>query len=534
MIIDRYFVVNNLLSKNGNLNPRALSKYGITKEQAYNAMHNIDEPAKCLVCAKNTKLISFNKGYQSYCSNSCSSKHDVNVEKRNIAVKAKYGELGLKHPSVQEKKRNTNKKRFGVDWARQSTVYIEELKSKWVETHGVTSFSHTPDAVEKRNKTNLEKYGYVNPAQNEKVRKQIEETNLLKYNSKTPLTLSKNRKKALNIRRDNDVYKILNDKEWLEANKDISSVTLSESLGVAWSTILNYFKKHNVDRSSYVTPSTEAKIHDILNSLEVEYEVNNRKILEGKEIDIYIPTHRIGIEVNGVYWHSDQFIKDSNYHLNKTLLSNSKSVNLIHIFSTEIDTKLDIVRARLISKLGLSCRIFARKCEIKEISNKEYTSYMNKHHIQGYAPASVRIALIYKNEISAVMSFAKSRYNKQYEWELIRYASENTVVGGASKLINYFKKVYNPTSIISYADVRWNTGTMYEKIGLEFSHISSPNYWYLVNDKLVHRTAFQKHKLQDKLDIFDSNKTEWENMEINNIYKVWDCGNYVYTWRSKQ
>jgi hypothetical protein len=134
------------------------------------------------------------------------------------------------------------------------------------------------------------------------------------------------------------------------------------------------------------------------------------------------------------------------------------------------------------------------------------------------------------NELQAVMSFSKARFNKKYEWELVRYSSIHTVVGGAGRLLKHFIIQKLPASIISYADLRWNTGTMYEKIGLSFSHTTMPNYWYVTEKGLVHRSAFQKHKLKNKLISYDPNKSEHQNMETNGFYKFWDCGNNVYIW----
>ena len=47
-------------------------------------------------------------------------------------------------------------------------------------------------------------------------------------------------------------------------------------------------------------------------------EENDRTILNGKEIDVYVPNLKIGFEMNGLVWHSERFMKDSNYHLLKT------------------------------------------------------------------------------------------------------------------------------------------------------------------------------------------------------------------------
>jgi hypothetical protein len=63
--------------------------------------------------------------------------------------------------------------------------------------------------------------------------------------------------------------------------------------------------------------------------------LNDRTILDGKEIDIYIPSKKIGIEFNGTYWHSTEVKLDRNYHLEKSKLAEQKGVRLIHIYEYE-------------------------------------------------------------------------------------------------------------------------------------------------------------------------------------------------------
>jgi hypothetical protein len=525
---DKQFVIDNLLNKVGNLNPRALEKFDISSEKAYQVFHGVSGPPACKTCSSNTTMISFRKGYTLYCSKSCASNCEETKAKRRQTVDENYGGYGS--PLIQEKKKNTSRQKYGVDWARQSKEFIDGLKEKWQDTHGVTAFSHTPAAVEKRNATNLKKYGVSNPMQNIEIQQKTVATNIEKYGVKSPLMLSENRQAALSVRRNVDVYSLLNDKQWLIANKDVSSVILSSSLGIAFSTILNYYEKYGIVREKFTVSSAEQKMCKFLDSIGVEYQTKNRQILDGKEIDIFIPSHNLGFEIDGIYWHSTKFQQDKYYHQHKTLVAKEKSVQLIHITDYELDNKFDIVKERITNKLGKSIRLYARKCDIVEISSAEYKEFVLRYHIQGYAPASVRYALINEDGIQAVMAFSKSRFNQNYEWELIRYVSKNTVVGGASKLLKHFITTNDPSSIISYADLRWNTGSMYEKIGMNFSHSSSPNYWYHTEKGLEHRSSFQKHKLKNKLAIYDPNKSEEENMLNNGIYRFWDCGNNVYTW----
>ena len=62
---------------------------------------------------------------------------------------------------------------------------------------------------------------------------------------------------------------------------------------------------------------------------------NDRSILEGKEIDILIPSYSLGIEYDGLYFHSEKDGKGPEYHYNKTLQCRTKGIQLIHIFSDE-------------------------------------------------------------------------------------------------------------------------------------------------------------------------------------------------------
>ena len=72
------------------------------------------------------------------------------------------------------------------------------------------------------------------------------------------------------------------------------------------------------------------------------------------------------------------------------------------------------------------------------------------------------------------MTFCKPRKNlgqktNDNEYELLRFCNKlNTIIiGGANKMFKQFIKDYNPNSVISYADRRWNTGKVYEKMGFE-------------------------------------------------------------------
>lgn len=530
--VTRQFVIDHLLTKTGRLNPRALEKYNISKEQAYTAFNNTVAPT-CKECANPTTFISFQKGYALFCSVSCAAtSKDTLVKKRNT-LESNFGVLGFKSEQIQNKKKSTNINRYGVEHRRQDADYVDTLKQEHLIKYGTTSPATTDSANAKRANTNISRYGSVNPVSNSTVYDKIKSTNIEKYGVSTALLLEKNRVASVSARTDVDVYSKLNSQEWLENNKNVPSTVLADNLGVAWSTILTYFKKHNVERPNIIVSKQEMQLVEFLQQHNVRYETSNRTILNGQEIDIFLPDYNIGIEVDGLYWHSEQFKSDKYYHATKNQLAASKNIQLIHITDSEIALQTNVVYNRLLAKLGKSQKLYARKCTVVEVDNNTYSKFMALHHIQGAAVASVRLGLKFNDEIVAIMSFSKSRYNKNYQWELIRYASIGTIVGGASRLFKHFIKTRLPESIISYSDIRWNSGKVYSDIGMTYNHSSPPNYWYIINGRLVHRSGYQKHKLKNKLKLFNENKTEKENMEDNQYTRYWDCGNKVFVW-SKQ
>ena len=281
--------------------------------------------------------------------------------------------------------------------------------------------------------------------------------------------------------------------------------------------------------------TAETEINDFITSLNYKTQIGCRSLITPLELDIVIPDKKIAIEYNGSFWHSELCGKDKHYHLNKTRQCNEKGYRLIHVSDNEWINSKELVLSRIKNILGHSDRIFARKCSILKLKAKESREFLDNNHIQGFHSATYHYGLTLNNEIITVMTFGKSRFNKNHQWELIRYANKmnTSVVGGASKLFKCFITHHNPTSIITYSDKRWNTGNLYEQLGFKYSHSSNPNYFYFHKSNttvLLSRQQFQKHKLKDKLDKFDPKLTEWENMVINGYNRIWDCGNDVYVW----
>lgn len=258
---------------------------------------------------------------------------------------------------------------------------------------------------------------------------------------------------------------------------------------------------------------------------------NKRTIIQNYELDIYVPEKKIAIEYDGIWWHSEENGTPKLYHLSKTEKCESIGIQLIHIFESEWTNRKDIVKSRLKSLFGVHDKvIFARKCTVKEISSDLSKTFQNENHIQGFTNSKVNVGLYFNDELISLMTFGKSRFNKKYEWELLRFCNKlgYHIPGAASKLLKYFEKTYRPKSLISYADRRWSIGKLYYALDFKLDHVSSPNYWYVYGLNIESRLKYQKHKLNKLLKIYDPNLSEHENMKNNGYRRIYDCGNLVF------
>lgn len=274
---------------------------------------------------------------------------------------------------------------------------------------------------------------------------------------------------------------------------------------------------------------------------------NDRVIIAPKELDIVVESAKLAIEYNSQTFHSsgrstfpplDKTV-DYDYHLNKTIEAEKQDYQLFHIFSSEYldETRRKIWQSMILNKLGKSKRIQARKCEIKEITNKEAKEFCEQNHIQGYVNSKIRIGLFHEDNLVQLITLSSPRQNKykgEHNYELIRMCSliNHTVIGGSSRLIKYFERNYKPELLLSYGNRRWTSKNqnVYKTLGFEFIGETKPNYFYCRGQdsaELYSRIQFQKHKLKD-FKQFCPNKTEEEIMLEEGYRKIYDSGNLIY------
>jgi hypothetical protein len=509
------------------------------KEKIYLCVNNLINIPICKNpnCDNKVNYKNSTLGYNEYCCNKCISS-DPNIKK--IKENKSYEKYGTKAPAqsnaIKNKIIKTNNKKYGGN----SPMCSKEIQNKSKETL-------------------LKNYGVINPCHNSEIMsKKIEsfkksdfkinfaKTCIEKYGVKHPWIISEIHNKTVKTHfKDTIKNKISNNfvfvscdfvKYGKPSNIELLCKTCNYNFSI--NTYQFYYRVDNIPSqlctNCYpISDNSSLMQVDLLNFIKENYSgeiLENKKILNPYEIDIFLPELNLGIEFNGIYWHSDAY-KSSDYHLKKWQKSIENKINLITIWEDDWVIKKDICKSFLLNKLNkIKNRIFARKCTIKEVSYNDSKIFLDNNHLQGNSISSIRLGLYYNNELVSLMTFGKLRLplsgkNVTDTFELIRFVNKinTSVIGGASKLLTYFIKNNNPKCIISYSDNHISSGNLYEKLKFKFSHISNPGYWYVINDIRENRFNWRKSVLVEMG--YDKEKTEFEIMAELGYNKIFNAGN---------
>ena len=163
-----------------------------------------------------------------------------------------------------------------------------------------------------------------------------------------------------------------------------STYQIGKELSCSCSTVLRYLKKHDIPINySYSRSYAENQVFEFVKQDYPDAIQSYRKF--NKEIDIFIPSKNIGIEFNGLYWHTEEKV-GQNYHLDKTNLCEENGIQLLHIFEDEWNdsNKQEIWKSIILNKLWLTpIKIPARKCRIVELVSSKATKFNNENHLHG-------------------------------------------------------------------------------------------------------------------------------------------------------
>jgi hypothetical protein len=364
---------------------------------------------------------------------------------------------------IKEKAKNTCLEKYGVDHPRKNIDVLYKAQLEFLKKHGVKVPSQLPDHVEKREKTCLEKYGVRHPVMNLEIQEKIKDTCIKKY-GKYPV----------------NCY-----------------------------------------------GGTEQEIKDFIESFGIKCNGKDRVILDGKEIDIFVPELSLAIEYCGLFWHNEMSPtpRDKNYHFSKFDSLAKKNIKLITIFEDEWLLKKNICKSILKSKLGIiDNKIFARKCSVSKIDKTEAKKFLQENHLQGACAVDSAYGLFHLNELVACITYGTHHRGPTKKIILNRMCCKLNylIIGGFSKIFKYSLKDVDK-EIITWSDNRWSDGDIYKKLGFVFSDNIPPDYSYYKNGSYgKKRNSKQSMKKSNTGCPKDMTERDW--CLENNYFRIWDCG----------
>lgn len=398
---------------------------------------------------------------------------------------------------------------------------------------------------EQASRTCLEKYNVDNPAKVDVFMKNAYQTKVDKYG----INNSNNWVKGHETRIDNfgsleesyrittlhrqetllDEYGVDNIAKLEETKEKIKTSTrntFQEKYGVDCYWLLPDAKRSNDSKNSSYNLAFEQLL--IQNNISFEREVTVGRFIYDFKVGNYL------IEINptathNVTWspYSDSGI-DKKYHKNKSDNAIQYGYRCIHIW--EWDDYNKVIKQLLLPRT----KIYARNCIIRDVKLQEAKEFINKNHLQGYARDSIRLGLYYNNELVSIMTFGKPRYSLTAEYELIRYCSSCTVIGGAEKIFKYFLKTYNPEFVVSYCDTAKFVGNVYNKLGFEYITSTLSHHWFNfktkqhILDSLLRKRGFDQLFNTD----FGKGTSNSDLMIQHGFVEVVDSGQNTYMYKN--
>lgn len=436
-------------------------------------------------------------------------------------IKERYGvEHPLQSDEIKEKIKKTNLERYGVEYTLQSVTVKNKGKETVKKKYGVENVSQSEEIQEKKKKTNLKRFGVEYASQSEEIKERIKQTNLKNNGVEYPMQSETIKKK-----RDETCIKKygVSCPTMLPSVKEKAKKTNLEKYGVEWCCIrkeaLNHVKNSKVNQrfgELLAKNNIGFEIEHTITKCSYDFKIGDTLVEVNPSI-----THNTVLNVFGGK------PLDKNYHVEKSNLAREHGFSCIHVWDWDnVDAIIGILRPKE--------RIGARNCEIKTVGKEETDSFLNDNHLQGKCNGVLKsYGLYYNGMLVELMVFGKPRYNRNYEWELLRLCSHKDylVVGGANKLLERFKKENRPESVISYCDLSKFSGDVYDKLGFSLLRCSNPTkHWWdgkrHITDNLLRQRGFDQLFGAD----YGKGTSNEELMLEHGFLPVYDCGQATYVW----
>lgn len=463
------------------------------------------------------RAVNLFKRYKKYLCYSCRQKYakkhrsDTNLKKYGVtcAMNTQQNIAKRKFLMTPEKLKEINKKTNETFIKKYGS--IEEYKKQMVDL---------------RKSTCLKKYGVENPMQNKNIVKKAIDS---KLQSGKSYKISYDRRKK--------ICELLNKRIeeagfiWIDKNK--FSYTRGKEGNVKYTfkckeceTVFQSDIHAHIPVCRVCHPyifkgysNIEKEICEYIKKIspsKVEENAHIFKNFPKKELDIYIPNLKLGIEVNGYFWHGHKSLNENKSEiLKKTIekksLCEKAGIRLINVVDLDWVEHKSRFKNFFNDLILPKKKIYGRQCEFKVIDTKTAKIFCEKYHLNGFKGGYFKCGLFYKKDLVCVAIFGR---NNKYENECERlcFKSGIQIVGGWEKIVKHFGKPF-----LHYIDLRYFPGT----------NITGCGYRFVYNKKFIDRRRLQKKNVINMFSDYDYSLSCYNNCIKHHYIAVFDCGNDI-------
>ena len=435
-------IKDKFLNSNNKLIGKLVLKSGYTKEILTSWYHNVDLNCKC---GNQKKLISFQQGFAETCSSrKCKYWIELNYNKIK-ETKIRNGTL-CSNPEIIKKSKQTKLERYGDEnfnnpeknretciKNNSNEIRVQKIYNTKLEKYG-DGYYFDKEKMRETKRINNTLPGSKNII--EKIRETKIKNNTFRTSEKVQIKIKETKHKRYNNKNHNNPEKIRETKlrNYLEKFKDIKQLNYEEMILLKNNLFKDYYNKENklvsineiADKFEISYSHAQKTMYNLglntpFNSIELEvfktfqeYKcIKTRKIIKPLEIDLYFEEYNLGLEINGIMWHSfgnsiyKQFNNidklDKNIHLKKTLLCESQNIKLIHFFDIHWNNpiKRKIIESKI--KEQLDNTIIIRCDNLIQICETQASEFLYSNNLDGFINAEKYYGFYYNNELLQVI-----------------------------------------------------------------------------------------------------------------------------------
>lgn len=477
-------------------------------------------PDQCPVCSSNIPFKGDGLGYPKYCSNQCRRKDNIPNSQKVIVD-------GVEYSSVNSASRILNLEQWEINL---HLLDPSKPNYRYLGDHDQIC----KDKISKIHPKLLDREFLVSWKDSRKTIKELCDLLNIKTHSTIKQAFVYHGIPTIFSQVTRYTKDKLNDPSWfITEYKKGGSAFVARQIGCSETTVLRKAFEYKLPPKNGKS-AIEYTFKEFLESFGETVVHGSKDILTPRrEIDLYIPDRKFGIELDGLTFHGEnsRYPKPRDHHYSHMLACRSQNILCMRFNDFETTYKLDLVKSMISAKLGKSeVVIHARKCNIVSVASANARRFFEENHISGFSSASTYLGLEYQGELVFCMSFGKPRFSKNHDWEIIRLASKQntTVVGGANKCLSKFRSEHSGQTLMTYCDLRFSDGAIYRRLGMDFVKLTGPGYTYYKGKQSFSRHRFQKHSIAKLCTHYDPNLDELANATNNGFIRYWDCGNAVY------